>query len=82
MNDTFGLAAPEAESAQGTKDKIERYAQGYLYRFREEVGRLETALAAARKRVEIAEQEYRDGKMVTGNADGVPTLMRGLEIFP
>jgi hypothetical protein len=59
-------------------ERIEAYAQHYLRRFRSEVTTIEASLQAARKRLAIAEQEYKNGKMVTGNEDNIPTLLRGI----
>jgi hypothetical protein len=60
------------------KEKVDAYARYYLARFRDEVMRLEAALLIARDRLKIAEREYADGEMVTGEPDGIPALLRGV----
>lgn len=67
-----------AAEKKGPKTKSEAYAQYYLQRFRRDVAEKEAALARARDRLAIAEAEYAADKMVTGNPDGVPTLLRGV----
>lgn len=58
--------------------KAEAYAQYYLGMFRDAVKVREAALETARRRLRIAECEYAAGKMVTGEKDGVPTILGGL----
>jgi hypothetical protein len=60
------------------KEKAEAYAQYYLRMFRDDVRFREARLAESCKRLEIAEREYADGKMVTGEEDGIPPMLRGI----
>lgn len=76
--DTLRTRSHISDRRRARAIKSEAYAQYYLQRFRRDVAEKEAALARARDRLAIAEAEYAADKMVTGNPDGVPTLLRGV----
>jgi hypothetical protein len=60
------------------KAKADAYSLHYLLNFQSEVRRLQAELDVASKRLVIAEKEFADGHMVTGEASGVPRVMQGM----
>lgn len=60
------------------KEKLVRYADHHLQRFRDDSARLQALLEKANARLEIAERQHAAGEMVTGTEDGVPDMLRGL----
>lgn len=63
---------------ESNETKADAYGRYFLNGFRVDVGLKQTALDLARKRLAIAEREYAEGRMVTGNLSGVPSLLDGL----
>jgi hypothetical protein len=66
---------PKDGKTRADAAKAEAYGLAYLTQFRSDVVALEAALEAARGRLAIAELEFSEGRMVTGNATGIPSLL-------